>query len=74
MITYRAGILLPKMPKAVGSKLIYAIFAWYFASNLQVAHFSTMERGPSSSCLSPPPSQLLWAGWLVQAAQTMVRS
>ena len=72
MITYRAGVLLPKMPKAVGSKLIHAVFAWYFASDLQVACFSTMERGPSGSYLSPRPSQLLQAGRLVQAAQTTV--
>lgn len=72
MITYRAGILLPKMPKATGF-IHKAIFAWYFASDLQVARFSTMQRNPSCSrFISPAPSWLFpgqavlsWAqlGW-----------
>lgn len=58
MITYRAGMLLTKMPKANCTKLIRVIFARYVVPNLQVAHFSTRQRHPCSSCLlhHHPPS------------------
>lgn len=73
MITYRADILLPKIPKANGSKLIRAMFAQYLASNLQVAHFSTLQRSPFSSCFchhhTPSYSQV--QAVLVQSAEIM---
>ena len=73
MITYSAGILLPKMPKAIGSKLLYAIFAWYFASNLQVAHFSTVQRSrlPAPASCHHRPLSCSRQAVVVQAAETM---
>jgi hypothetical protein len=55
MITYRPGVLLPKKPKAINSKLMLAVFA----SNLQVAHFIKMQskkKEALASCHHCPPS------------------
>lgn len=56
MTIYGVGTSWPKTPKAIGSQLLSAILAQYFASNLQVAHFCTIPRNlPGSCCLSPRP-------------------
>lgn len=75
MITYRAGMLLTKMPKANCTKLIRVIFARYVVPNLQVARFSTRQRHPAApaSCTTVLPA-VPGPGCAVPSAETVVGS